>query len=144
MGVAEAAPPPFLHDRGIAEAAPPPYERPVSPAVAEAQVKLAPAIAASLGGQPAQSPFTFRSGGTPLVLGDPSSPIHATIRLIAHPLSRVPRVHVASARPLTVECAGKSAAAPWTAEFAPDRRLAFTLVDPASGAKVTVRLFSVP
>jgi anaerobic magnesium-protoporphyrin IX monomethyl ester cyclase len=139
VGIAEAAPPPYRHDVGIAEAAPPPFDPPMPVEPAVLSLEVAPALPLQLLGQAVASPVQLRSNGPALTVGEPSGPIQATVRLVTKP-RRPTALFVASPRPLEVHQGGRQATVPFTLPLRPGAPVTLQLVDPATGAKVTLRL----
>ncbi|HSN15415.1 MAG TPA: cobalamin-dependent protein [Anaeromyxobacteraceae bacterium] len=140
-GVAEAAPPPYLHDHGVAEAAPPPYDR-YRPALSAARydVRTTPAVPLAFRGHPVSGPQRLAAGDPPLFIGDATTPIRATVRIL--PRGPEATVRVESAQPLSVTFEGKGGATPWSASLPRREGAPVTLLlsDPATAARVVVRL----
>jgi hypothetical protein len=145
QGVAEAAPPPYLHDQGVAEAAPPPYDRYRSaPSVARYDVRTTPALPLAFRGRPVSGPMRLAVGDPPLFLGDATTPIRATVRIL--PRGPEATVRVESAQPLSVTFEGKGGSTPWSASL-PRREgspVTLLLSDEATAARVVVRLTLLP
>ena len=158
-GVAEAAPPPYdervvrpddevltkryRHDQGIAEAAPPPYDR-IKEMATQPQIfdlKTSPSVPLTFRGQPINGPFKLAAGDPPVTLGDATTPIRATLRILPRP-GRQAMVRVESSGPLTVTLDGKAGPTPFTAMLPEEGGPFATLLldDPATAARVVVRL----
>jgi radical SAM superfamily enzyme YgiQ (UPF0313 family) len=148
QGIAEAAPPPYdryRHDLGIAEAAPPPYERPAPLPMEVLRITTSPALPLTFRGQPVTGSFRVALGDPPLVIGDASSPVRASLRIFPHP-SRGPTLRVHSTSPLTVTFEGKPGPTPRTIELPRSGANLATILleDPATSAKVELRLVLRP
>jgi hypothetical protein len=140
-GVAEAAPPPYLHDHGIMEAAPPPYDRyEKAPQLERLALRTSPAVPLAQGGRPVSHPLSLAPGAPPVVIGDEKGPIRATLRLLARTGAGT-LVRIESPTPLTVHVDGATSRTPWTGTLpATGTELRLTLQDPASGARLALRL----
>jgi len=140
-GVAEAAPPPiddrrYRHDLGVAEAAPPPIQTPVP---GHLVVVTEPRVPLRLGGRPVEK-ATITPGGEPLAIGAEGAPVTARLRAIERSRSGIV-VQVESDRPLDVVDGAVDRAAPARVLFrAGVASQTLILVDPATGARLRVRL----
>jgi hypothetical protein len=138
--VAEAAPPPYLHDHGVQEAAPPPLHPPPPPvAVPSLFVRTAPKVPLGVRGGRTPAPYRLAQDATlPLVVGDGKRPWPAVARLsVVRANAREMVVRIESDRPLDVRFRGKVWRAPADvtvplSEPAP----AIVLVDRRTGARL--------